>query len=235
MNTLPPLTLLHLNIRGLSTRNDSTKTKLSYIKFLQQTLNIDIICLVETNNIKHPKLFNFEYIYSLDENKKQGQGIVVIRNQRSKWNFTNHSVPFKGRRIDFTIKHKDQELEYKLSSLYLDAGKSSLLNEQVLNSSNFDPQIILGDFNCAIYANDNSGRKTSSGQKPIKNFISKNHLFDIGIYLNKNEHTFINSKGLSSRIDWILSKEEIKNQIHEFDVVKTPDYLDHSKTKQLLK
>lgn len=220
--------IILLNIRGLAKKSQTTKNKYNYIKTLQNTYLPDIIILTETNNPNTLYNFHEHFIISSDPNIHQGQGIMIIRTPTSDWEISNQNNCYPGRKLDITIKNTQNNETFFISSLYLDASKNAKLNEQILNSSSTAPQIVVGDFNCPLSAKDTTNRPpTNTTTKIIKSFITKHNLIDVGEYTNLTAHTYFSPNNQSSRLDLILCDKSIKHQIDNFQIINTPEFLDH--------
>ena len=195
-----------MNIRGLSSKSDQFKYKLSHVNNLIYLYSPDITILTETHRSKQK--FNSFTQYSCPH--KSAGLIILIHNNSIKTNLIKTDI--NGRYILISITHKSRSI--KLLAVYAPSTSSHKVPFWNSLPPSLTPQILVGDFNLPT---------TFSTEFPFYKLMKKWNLYDSSTSTNNFSPTFRNI----SRPDRLyLSKTGPYHMINT-KIIETPSFLDH--------
>jgi exonuclease III len=208
------LSIVSINARGLS-----TMTKFENINHL--TKKNDIICIQETgwndektNDLK--KIWDGEFFYNNDPNRKKGVAILIRRGtiQKATVIFTDNI----GRTLVVKVEGKEEEITIcNIHAPNEDIERATFFKEMDVLIENYNNPILIGDFNTVlerIDVEDYMVYRADVGRKELKKVMGKHRFIDLWRERNRVKREYsrrqmVNNVLKQSRIDLVLCNRHL--------------------------
>jgi len=184
------------------------------------------------NNIKNPKKRKITAFWSHDELNPKGNGIGILLNHDMIGKHVTKHKYYKGRSIEITATFKGKR-RLRIIGIYSPAGKdeenrrrkNELVN-RIHNATNTtDWTIIGGDFN-----EDESAHTHAK----IIQTLKERNLWDTSEAMEKREHTWSNTQGITRQLDYIFIIPELATQRTSSTTRTAPDIATDHKIYQVI-